>query len=146
MPAGRPPIYNNIEELQAKVADYFKNPPRTKKIYNKEGVLVGEVPIITITGLVLHLGFCDRQSFYDYEKRPEFSYTIKKARTFIEQEYEECLKQGNCTGAIFALKNFGWTDRQEIDTTHHTDFNLKSLLSDDTTQPQQEEEKDNVKE
>jgi len=32
---------------------------------------------------------------------------------FIENEYEKLLISNNTTGAIFALKNFGWTDKQE---------------------------------
>jgi hypothetical protein len=33
----------------------------------------------------------------------------------IENIYEKGLKGRNPAGAIFALKNFGWKDRQEID-------------------------------
>ena len=33
----------------------------------------------------------------------------------MEQMYEEALSIGNTTGAIFALKNFGWVDKQNID-------------------------------
>jgi hypothetical protein len=65
----------------------------------------------------LWLGFESRQSFYDYEKEGEFSYTIKKARLRIEERYEQRLHGNSPAGAIFALKNFGWTDRQEIDHT-----------------------------
>lgn len=69
----------------------------------------------TITGLALHLGFASRQSFYDYEGREPFSYTIKRARLRVECEYEKMLSGGKIAiGAIFALKNFGWTDKQEI--------------------------------
>ena len=86
---GRPPFYNNAVELQAAIDDYFKNGVRVKSVIvgsgNKKEVVDIEVP--TITGLALHLGFCDRQSFYEYEKKPEFTYTIKKARFFIEQHY-----------------------------------------------------------
>jgi hypothetical protein len=73
-----------------------------------------EVPAITITGLCLYLGFDSRQSFYDYEQKVEFSYIIKKARLRIENHYEQCLQYGNVTGAIFPLKNMGWSDKQEI--------------------------------
>jgi hypothetical protein len=71
----------------------------------------------TITGLAYHLGFADRRSFYDYENNPEHSYTIKRARTYIESTYEEQLRGNNVTGAIFALKNFGWRDKQELEHT-----------------------------
>ena len=113
-PVGRPPLYNDPKVMQDKITEYFKNPPRKRKLFSN-GLIVGEIPVVTISGLVLYLGFCDRAAFYDYEAKPEFCHTIKRARTFIEQDYEECLRQGSCTGAIFALKNFGWTDRQEID-------------------------------
>lgn len=113
-PVGRPPTYKTPEELQAKIDEYFKKCPDTQDVW-KDGEKV-EVPVITISGLVLFLGFCDRASFYDYEKKKEFSHTIKRARTFIELEYEKALRTGHVTGAIFALKNFGWKDRTEIDS------------------------------
>ena len=105
MKVGRPPKYNNTEELQEQISAFF---------------LSDEKPV-TISGLAYFLGFESRQSFYDYEKDSEFSYTIKRARLFIENEYEKLLQSGNVTGAIFALKNFGWTDKQEIDHTTNGD-------------------------
>lgn len=78
---------------------------------------------------MLFLGFCDRHSFYQYETdKPEFTNTIKKARCFIEKHYEELLQNGNTTGAIFALKNFGWKDKQEIDQ-NNTNHNLNADIS-----------------
>ena len=110
---GRPPFYKTVDELQSAIDDYFKNGVKVKTVVVGSGKTSSKVNIEvpTITGLALHLGFCDRSSFYDYEKNNEFSYTIKKARFFIEQHYEELLQTGNVTGAIFALKNFGWVDR-----------------------------------
>lgn len=112
---GAPAKFNTAKELQAKIDKYFKNCPDKKKIVTKAGKVV-EVPIPTICGLCLYCGFESRQSFYDYEKRPAFSYTVKRARLFIEKEYEQMLQGQNCTGAIFALKNLGWIDKtsQEI--------------------------------
>ena len=116
MPAGRPPTFNNAEELQDKIDDYFVNGVKKRQIEvgRGESKQVIEIPIPTITGLVLHCGFADRQSFYDYEKKEEFTCTIKRARTLIETEYEEQLTTGN-SAAIFALKNFGWTDKSEVE-------------------------------
>lgn len=109
------PRFKTAKELQTKIDKYFKNCPDKKKIIIKTGKVI-EVPIPTICGLCLYCGFESRQSFYDYEKRPAFSYTIKRARLFIEKEYEQMLQGQNCTGAIFALKNLGWIDKtsQEI--------------------------------
>ena len=121
--AGHPPIYENPIDLQEKIDDYFKNGVTEKPVVvgrgdNKELV---NIPVPTITGLCLHCGFESRQSFYDYEKREQFSYIIKKARLFIEKHYEELLQVGNTTGAIFALKNMGWIDRISQDHTTNGD-------------------------
>lgn len=113
MSLGRPLIFETDEQLKAAIQDYFDNhlTQKTIQITSKKSITV-KCP--TITGLCYHLGFESRQSFYDYEKREAFSYTVKRARLFIEKEYEEQLISGNTIGAIFALKNFGWSDRQEI--------------------------------
>ncbi len=114
-PVGAPPLYKTKEQMQAKIDEYVSNPPKSAmiKITTKDGQEI-EAPRLTISGLCYHLGFESRQSFYDYEKKPEFAYTVKRARLFIEQIYEQNLHAGNCTGSIFALKNMGWSDRQEI--------------------------------
>lgn len=113
---GRPPKFDTPKQLRDKIDEYFKEGMKIRT------VLIGKVPnqtaidieVPTITGLCYYLGFESRQSFYAYEKKEGFSYTIKRARLSIENEYEEQLQYGNVTGAIFALKNMGWYDRQEI--------------------------------
>jgi len=131
-PVGRPPMYSNPEDLQAKIQDYFDNCPDYRTAYDKLGNAF-KIPTITITGLVLHCGFCDRKSFYEYEVKPEFTHTIKRARSFVEKEYEMALNTGSCTGAIFALKNFGWIDKSEVDS--NIVFNKLPLVkSDDGTE------------
>jgi len=109
----RPPKYATAEELDAKITEYFSDPK--KNSYK-------ETP--TITDLVLFLGFADRHSFYAYEAKAEFSNTIKKARNMIEREYETRLSGANCTGSIFALKNFGWVDKQEHEHSGDVFINL----------------------
>ena len=104
---GRPLNFKTPEEMELKVNEYFES-------FEK-----GEEPVLgtkrTTVGLALFLGFESRQSLYDYEKRDGFSYIVKKARSFIEMNYEEMLDSKSCTGAIFALKNMGWIDRTEVD-------------------------------
>lgn len=109
------PKFKTAKELQAKIDKYFKNCPDKKTYITKTGQAI-DIPTPTICGLCLYCGFESRQSFYDYEKRPAFSYTIKRARLFMEKEYEQMLQSQSCTGAIFALKNLGWVDKtsQEI--------------------------------
>jgi len=113
MAIGRPPKYSTSEDLQDAVDDYFVNGVTMRKVIigKKDNKQIIELPVPTITGLCYYLGFESRQSFYDYKKKPLFTYTIKRARLFIEKEYEEQLSVGNTTGAIFALKNMGWMDK-----------------------------------
>lgn len=94
---GRPPHFDDPGKLQAEIEEYFAQDGKK-----------------TITGLAYHLGFESRQSFYDYEDRPGFSYIIKRARLKVENGYEEMLQGTTPTGSIFALKNMGWKDRTEI--------------------------------
>ena len=123
---GRPPKYTNPEDFQKRIEEYFESGYRTKpvKVGNKkDGYEVKDIPMITLTDLVLFLGFADKSSFYDYGKKPEYSHSVKRASTFIEREYEEMLQCGNFAGAIFALKNFEWTDKQEIEHSGEVGFN-----------------------
>lgn len=105
--AGRPALFKSPDELDELISNYFEDEKKP-----------------TITGLCLFLGFESRQSFYAYENKPEFSYTIKKARTRIENTYEKMLHTNNVTGAIFALKNFGWLDKTEVEHSGGVTINL----------------------
>jgi len=99
--AGRKRLFRTPEALQSKVDKYFKE---------NEKFAVGK--------LGYYLGFADRQSLKDYiDRKDEFSCIIKKAKYFIEGEYELLLQENNVTGIIFALKNMGWKDKQEISHT-----------------------------
>jgi hypothetical protein len=112
--SGRPPIYKSPKKMAEKIIEYLES-IQEKTIKGTNGtcdrIIEGEP--ITITGLCLFLGFESRQSFYDYEKREEFSYLIKKARLLVENRYEKALATKEVTGAIFALKNMGWKDKIE---------------------------------
>lgn len=106
-PVGRPRMYATKEDLEEQVKEYFVN------CYEERIKL-------TITGLVLYCGFADRKSFYSYEQNPEFSHTIKKARALIELNYELMLQEAFPQGAVFALKNLGWSAEETTETTVKT--------------------------
>lgn len=99
---GRPRIIKSAKEFDKKVDDYIAR------------CFADEEPV-TITGMALALGFVDKQSLYDYAKYDGFSYSVKRARTLVEHAYEKRLSGPAATGAIFALKNFDWTDKTQID-------------------------------
>jgi hypothetical protein len=115
MGAGQPRKYDSPEEMKKVVNNYFD-----KAIENNEH--------ITITGLALALGFCDRQSIYDYEKLPEYSHIIKYAKMRVENTYEKNLFTPACTGSIFALKNMGWKDKSEQDLNHSGSISIAQQI------------------
>ena len=98
---GRPATWSDPEAFAKKVDQYFE-----------------EEKLPTWSGLALYLGFESRQSLEDYKKKDGFTYPIKKALLTIEKYYEQSITGKNPAGAIFALKNFGWKDRQEVQNEH----------------------------
>lgn len=117
---GRPRIYQNVEDLDKAIEDYFfpveydeiqENGFYVKKTRPERGI--NKRP--SVTGLALSLGFCNKSTLYDYQKRQEFSNSINRALTMVEIFYEERLSEASVAGSIFALKNFGWKDKTETE-------------------------------
>ena len=103
---GRPRKYTNVEELEILIDEYFEMCDKTHRPY-------------TITGLALYLDM-DRRTLLRYENDydDQFCLTIKRAKERVQEFVECCLfKKGITAGVIFNLKNnFGWQDKQEVDT------------------------------
>ncbi|MGN0016032.1 MAG: terminase small subunit [Candidatus Avelusimicrobium sp.] len=122
---GRPALYKTPQEMQVKIDEYFKlSEPKILRVEgevmrDKNGNPLFEYNPPTVSGMALHLGFCDRASMYDYAKKPEFTHTIKMAVTRIEQYAENAiLTNSKPVGAIFWLKNHGWrAEEQREDKT-----------------------------
>lgn len=138
---GRPRVYDSEAELNAEIIAYFEyikgeyemvpiKDPDTGATIDTVQVWKRHPENPAITGLALYLGFESRQSIYDYEKTGRFSYAIKRARLRVENGYEQALLSKASTGAIFALKNFGWTDKQEIESTN-INLNSDVIVTDD---------------
>ena len=97
---GRPLKFATPEEMQKQIDAYFKDCQEN------------DIPL-TITGLALALD-TDRQTLINYEKRDAYFDTVKRAKMKIENAYELRLIKSGRAGDIFALKNFGWTDKQDL--------------------------------
>ena len=113
--AGRPLKYQSVEEVEPLIEKYFQE---TK------------MEDWTITGLALALD-TSRDILIDYEWRDEFSNTIKKAKEMVEHSYEVDLKKKGNTWTIFALKNFNWKDKHEVEQSWDLNLNVSlETLSD----------------
>lgn len=125
---GRPLKFKSVDELQEKIDKYFNETLREE---------------LSITGLALALD-TSREVLCNYENRDEFVDTIKKAKLKVENSYELSLRKYGRTGDIFALKNFGWKDKQEVesnviasvsttDLSHLTTEEIRELLKNEQT-------------
>lgn len=135
-PVGRPLKYKTAEEMQASIDEYFEihspipmKDASGKPYIDNKGNEMYDLNPPTLSGLALHLGFVNRASMYDYELRGEFSNTIKEARSRCEQWVESNGLKGNTPPAmaIFALKNYGWTDKPEKQESNDTANDLSIL-------------------
>jgi hypothetical protein len=101
---GKPPINDpeDVQAIQAKIDAYFDG--------------LGEYGFPTFCGLALALGYTSRQSLWENSTKDiMISLPIKIALLKVEETYERGLRGPAPTGCIFALKNRGWTDKQEIE-------------------------------
>ena len=109
MPAGRPPKYTTVEEVEEIIEEYFKTDAIVTEGENKHFRP-------TVSGLAYALNL-SRQGLLEYQGKEAFSDTIKRAKQRVHMTLEQKLYGNSVTGLIFNLKNnFGWKDATE--TTH----------------------------
>lgn len=106
MPAGRPlkleEDFGTPEQVAAVVSQYFDSTPENEW---------------TVTGLARRIGLdLDGLKLYAQGRggRGEFSSVVKEAYCKVVESYEKDLRSNKPVGSIFALKNFGWSDRQDV--------------------------------
>lgn len=109
---GRPLKIETPEQMEKILNEYFETTDESK---------------ITITGICLALGV-DKSTFYDYESREGYKDIVRQARMIVENSYEISLRENGRTGDIFALKNFGWKDKMEVETNKQELSKLDELL------------------
>jgi len=110
---GRPLKFKTVEEMQEKIDAFFRD----------------EDPIgWTVTGLALAID-TTRDLLYNYEDFGEFNNAIKIAKAKIRHEAEKRLHKRGNAGDIFMLKNYGYRDKQELDTKISGNINLTDLAN-----------------
>lgn len=89
---GRPRSFNSPEDFAEQVSDYFTYSANTP--YH----------LPNFAGLAYHLAV-SRETLYEYGSKPEYSDTMKEARSLIENAWVQRLGRQQPVGAIFYLKN-----------------------------------------
>lgn len=135
---GRPKKYNNAEEMQKVIDEYFNGCQKPVKIFNKDlgkyitvtdekgNIEYEQYKPYTITGLANALNM-SIQDLINYEKDNEFFDTITRAKRKVEQYVEERLfDKDGANGAKFNLaNNFSrWKDKQEVEVAQEKTFEL----------------------
>lgn len=113
-PEGRPRHFDTPESLMNAFKKYVIE------------MTANELPL-TISGFCV---YCDayKDLLNEYDKKPQFSRTIKQIRMVIENcvEVGILINKYNATAGIFNLKNnFSWTDKTEIDQ-NNTNLNISA--------------------
>ncbi len=143
MPAGRPPLYKTVEDLQAIIDEYFNwCDARIQQVYSPKSESVIEVinpAPYTMAGLARRIGM-SRQALSEYAASDKFGDTIKEARAKVQEDVEIRLMEKQATGAIFNLKNnFGYRDEKQLDhTTKGESINAKELTDEELNERIQE--------
>lgn len=144
---GRPKKWTSPTKMQKKIDEYFEkcegipleNPDGTP-VRDKYGQIIyrNRRPP-TITGLACYLGIESRSTFLEYQKDPDFAYTITTAKTRVEAYLEERLMdRDGQRGAEFNLRcNYGWNDKG---TETQTDKEHGVILIAPVLQEKEEEE------
>ena len=104
--------YKTPKALEKKIEEYFENTP---------------ADLYTISGICLYLHI-HKDTFYEYAKREAYKDIVNFARLRIENSYELDLRTKGRAADIFAMKNFGWTDKQEIDQTVSVDEQSSGVI------------------
>ena len=97
------PKFSNADDLLKKVEEYFENT---------------NVRDQTRAGLCIYLGISSELmcAYKRGEKGEDFREVILWAYTRLEHKYEVDLNyKANPTGPIFALKQYGWKDNQDVE-------------------------------
>lgn len=113
---GRPPKWENPEDLKNSIVKYFETCETDRKMPTKAGLRIAlDTTMETL-------------SEYSNNKGEEFSEAIKGAYDLIEEAWTQNLKGANATGSIFYLKAaFHFKDRLDV-TSKEQGIALGELL------------------
>ena len=111
------PTFKTARKLSNKAEAYFRHIEGEFHIGTKGGkeqkIYTRDPEPATFTGFALFIGFNSRQELEDYEQKGEFGCISSRSRLRIETWYEKKLHQQSPSGAVFALKNWGWNDKPD---------------------------------
>lgn len=117
--------FKSARELDDLILCYFSyaggSPSAEEKKANHNTIAPSGPP--TLSGLAFYLGFNSLAEFEAREAKGKFASRLKRARLYIEAIYESRLHSS--TGAIYALKAMGHSEKSAGKSQDKTDDTLK---------------------
>ena len=129
-------IYKTPEALLEVVNAYFDScvpqpilDQQGNQVLDKNGLPIYENNPITVTGLILALGFKAKQTLYNYKTYPGYADIINYALLRCENTIERGSINGKIPPAmgIFLLSNYGWKNKQETEITGDLPFTINII-------------------
>ena len=114
--AGRPPKIPSVEQAERISSDYFADCDKKSEIYTMTGLAIA----FDIERTTLLDYYTENHSNTNADKdilNRQISLAIKRAVKKVAKAWELLLSSRTPVGAIFWLKNHGWSDRVEQDIT-----------------------------
>lgn len=158
---GRPPKYDNKEDIDKAIKYYFDSITRDYQVFDskvvgyededkKKPIIVQEprlnnagepifdteyLEIPSILGCCIHMGIV-KDTWNQYSKDEMFSDSIMRAKQIIEEfNIKQLYRKDQVNGIMFNLKNnYGWKDKTEFEAVNH---NLNEDIT--TLSPEQRE-------
>lgn len=81
------------------------------------------------TGFLLYAGI-SKSTFRDYSRKKEYKEACDYLMTVIENKYLIDVDSAKPTGAIFILKNLGYSDKVDINQTMDGKLTVEQMLKD----------------
>ncbi len=129
---GKPLKWKTADELEQLIDEYFSKCDKDQKPYTITGLCL---LLDTTRATLMNYEDCfeiDWLKRLDNEEKQRYVNAIKRAKARCENYAEIQLLDPNCKkspiGSIFALKNYGWQDKQVVETTNN---NINISLEDE---------------
>lgn len=104
--------YETPEDFERMSDEYFDETPARQQ---------------TKAGWLIHMNM-SRMDLHNYQNYEEFKDVVDRAMLRLEAKYELQLNELGRTADIFALKQYGWVDKQEVDSNVKGSINIISNI------------------
>lgn len=130
---GRPPIYDNVEQMQLLIDEYFEIKLKNKRMVVLKDETIVYIPDpepVHIAGLCAYLRLTD-ETLRQYEQKEEFSGSIKEAKQMCQAYSVDMCFKGKNKADFVLMNNFGWRNRSEQENKGSNFIGLTAVVTEE---------------